>query len=307
MSEETDRETEDVVARLLRLAGPRALVPQPTTARVKAAVKSRWLANHRSRRRARLVSFGLAAAALLVLGLVVLLRRDAPEPSLVARTESGRALFTDAEIATGNERSALQLESGASVRVDVDTRVRLLSHHEILLESGAIYVDTGVRSSGALTVITGLGRVTDVGTRFETRATGSSLLVRVREGAVAFEGRAGISHHAVAGTEIEASSSGRVSSRPFPAFGPSWAWVVAAGPGFEIEGRRLEEFLSWVAGETGWSVRYADASLEETASDTVLHGSIEGLTIEEALLAVLPTCGLDHRLEEGTLEIFESR
>jgi hypothetical protein len=31
--------------------------------------------------------------------------------------------------------------------------------------------------------------------------------------------------------------------------------------------------------------------------EEVVHGSVEGLTVEEALATVLPSCGLRHRVE----------
>ena len=34
-----------------------------------------------------------------------------------------------------------------------------------------------------------------------------------------------------------------------------------------------------------------------------LHGSIDGMTPVEALDAVLPTCGLTHRVDAGTLHV----
>ena len=70
-----------------------------------------------------------------------------------------------------------------------------------------------------------------------------------------------------------------------------------------LEGRSLRDFLLWIAGENGWQLRYADAAVEEKASTTILHGSIQGLTPEEALSAVLPTSGVAHRLENGVLLI----
>ena len=73
-------------------------------------------------------------------------------------------------------------------------------------------------------------------------------------------------------------------------------------PGFDIEGRSLEAFLSWVSRETGLRTDLHD---EDTvrAAEIDLHGSIDGLTPVEALAAVLPACGLKHRIDAGTLQI----
>ena len=70
----------------------------------------------------------------------------------------------------------------------------------------------------------------------------------------------------------------------------------------DLDGRSLREFLDWIAGENGWQLRFADAAVESQAQ-TTMHGSIEGLTPEEAFAAVLPTAGVEHRLENGVLLI----
>ena len=84
----------------------------------------------------------------------------------------------------------------------------------------------------------------------------------------------------------------------------AWQWVQEIAPSFAIEGRTLGEFLAWVGRETGWQVRWLDAGAAPRALAVVLHGSVEGLPPEQALAAVLPTCGLAHRLEEGAVVVF---
>ena len=55
----------------------------------------------------------------------------------------------------------------------------------------------------------------------------------------------------------------------------------------------MRDFLDWIAGENGWQLRFADSAVEQKSQTTILHGSIKGLTPEEALAAVLPTSGVD--------------
>jgi len=55
-------------------------------------------------------------------------------------------------------------------------------------------------------------------------------------------------------------------------------------------------FLQWVSREHGWLWEYDDVSLRHRVERIVLHGSIDGLAPEEALAAVLPTCGLAFRM-----------
>jgi hypothetical protein len=60
-------------------------------------------------------------------------------------------------------------------------------------------------------------------------------------------------------------------------------------------------FLHWITREHGWSLEFADSSLRARLDRIVLHGSIVGLTADEALAAVLPTCGLTSRRQGNRL------
>jgi hypothetical protein len=70
-----------------------------------------------------------------------------------------------------------------------------------------------------------------------------------------------------------------------------------------VDGKTLPVFLDWVAREGGWTIRFADEALRRAASSIVLRGSIDGLTPEQALEAILPTCGLTHRIANGTVTV----
>ena len=58
-----------------------------------------------------------------------------------------------------------------------------------------------------------------------------------------------------------------------------------------------------MAREGGWTLRFADAAAARLAGEAVLRGTVAGLTPEQALAAVLPTCGLAHRFEGGDLVV----
>jgi hypothetical protein len=85
--------------------------------------------------------------------------------------------------------------------------------------------------------------------------------------------------------------------------GPQWDWILEAAPPFELDGSTLAAFLAWVEREDGRPVRFADPALEARAATTILHGSAAGLRPDQALAAILPTCGLRHRIEGETFLI----
>jgi len=147
-----------------------------------------------------------------------------------------------------------------------------------------------------------MGLVRDVGTQFEVRLEGNELRLSVREG-VANLIRAGQTFAAPAGTRLLVRTGGAVETHAVPRQGPEWDWVLAIAPRFDLEGRTLAEYLDWITRETGWRVEYAEPAIARDASTIVLHGSITGLRPDQTPLAVLPTCGLRHRLTDGTLTI----
>src|SRR2546425_8760488 len=131
---ESVESSDDAIARLIRLAGPRPPAPQERTARVRDIVHARWReAVRRDRRRiVVLVAAPLAAAIIVVIGAGFWLRdrigATGARAATVVRTE-GRVLLRDGGVAepggilvagagltTGPRgRAALRVHAGPSV------------------------------------------------------------------------------------------------------------------------------------------------------------------------------------------------
>ena len=214
----------------------------------------------------------------------------------VIETEAGDALGAP----TG--RAAIRLTGGQSVRLDGGSRVRFASRSSMVLERGALYVDS---DSGAnVEVRTALGVVRDIGTQFEVRLLPGSqatpaLRVRVREGSVELTSH-DQAHLVVAGEELRTSGDGRVERAASPIYGPHWDWVLETAKVPDVAGRPLKDFLDWAEREGGWTVRFADRATTDVAAKTVLHGDVRDLSLTEAASVVLAGSGLDYRLEDGT-------
>jgi ferric-dicitrate binding protein FerR (iron transport regulator) len=321
----------DETAELIRLAGRRPPVPADEIARIKSATYAHWKAKVRQRserRRGRAIA-GLAAAAVIVLGVGLWIWRDdkietdsaqstarvqsvvgtawirsgpgAPEPeAIVAGTDvpMGSSLET-----SDGARLAILMPTGHSVRVDDASRVRVLSGSTLDLGGGAVYVDSGARAvPKSLVVRTRVGEIRDVGTQFEARLLRESLRVRVREGSVSLVGKRG-RQEVTAGEELELAEDGSMTRRDVPGYGPDWDWIAQVTPMIAIDGRPLSGFLDWVASERGWTLKYADPETRDQAATIILEGSIDELTLDQALDAVMDTCRLTHRVEHGVLII----
>ena len=203
-------------------------------------------------------------------------------------------------------RAAVRLKGGGSLRLDAGTRLRLVSADQLALERGAVYVDAEPgRTPAAVTVHTRFGSVREQGTQFEVRLAAGALRVRVREGRIGLQHQTG-AEEASPGEELRLQD-GRVSRQAVAVHGPEWGWVQQIAPAFELEGESLGRFLAWVSRETGRPVRLADEDgMRDSGTSTRLHGSIAGLTPEEALSAVLPTCGRTHWYSRGAILVGRS-
>ncbi len=310
-------EEEEIVSRLLHVAGRRPEMPED----LKEAARDAWQAKVRAeagKRRDRWTGGFLALAALLLSGLGLVFwwsmagSVDAPTVATVealfgadhlgAGSTAGDVLTAGAAIETGaGVRAALRLAGGESVRLDSGTRLVLESATVLALERGAVYLDSG-SGAGSLAVKTPFGTARDIGTQFEVRLAADGLRVQVREGEVHLE-LEGETLVAAAGAVVTVGSDAAPLTGDVAGYGPEWSWVLEAAPSFELEGRTAREFLDWVSRETGWQLHFADAALERKTASTIAHGSIAGLTPAEAPHVVLPSSGLSFRLEAGTLVV----
>ncbi|HLE85461.1 MAG TPA: FecR family protein [Thermoanaerobaculia bacterium] len=315
------------VEAFFRLAGRRPRLPEREVAPAREVVRAAWQGQVRRTARVRLVGLAaaLAAGALLVTGSLWLgLERPAARSLGALALESGevtlsgpggrpQALAPGTVIATGSgARAAVRLASGPSVRIDEGSLVRLESAEVVALDRGALYVDSGAApGSAALEVATPLGTVRHLGTQFETRLlTGedgsppgrgpAALRVRVREGAVVVR-RGEATNEVRAGGELTWYRGGELRRAQAPPHGPLWRWAERSAPPLAIEDASLARFLAWVSRETGLVWRYSEPGMAGAAEGITLHGSIEGLTPEEALAVVLPGCGFRHRRVDGEL------
>ena len=197
------------VESLLRLAGAREPVPADRMQRLKAGAHAEWRRQVSTRRRRHVMRWslgGLAAAAALVLALRATMGLGPASPAAVAfmlvESLGGNArLATDADaqrgaflkvgdrVAVGPSRLSLEggtaklrLPGGSAVWVDRGSALRVTAVDVVVLDGGAVYIDS--RGTASLEIRTPLGVVRDVGTKFEVRLTAAALRVRVRDGAV---------------------------------------------------------------------------------------------------------------------------
>jgi hypothetical protein len=325
-----------VVRELLERAGPLPPIPDDDLAALTAAARRAWQKGWPAPRpRARPESYwALAAALAMALGAVTwwgwlrgeptvarvdtvrgAVRLRAPGEgwrSLAASDELRAGTWLESDAAGGGPADtggtvALRLAEGVDLRLDAGSRLQILGPRTLHLAGGALYVDTGGPAGPvpSIEVRTLLGVARDIGTRFSLRLELSdepTLRVQVRDGAVAVDSgdRRQVTE---AGKEGLLLGDGTRHIQELAPYGPEWDWVLGAAAAFDVEGRTLAEFLTWVRHETGWRIDYADEEVEADASGIVLHGGIGDMRPDRAPFALLPGAGLEGRLEGGRLVI----
>jgi len=328
MNEEsrTDARDDTDLAALLAAAGPRSLPSQEALASVRAAVEAEWRATVTARQRRRRFTSWAAAAGVAAAALAVWVAQPlrAPGGEIVASLtrvvgdvqqnegdgrwvplESAGSLKSGAQLRTGTGgQVALRLNDGVELRLDSRTLVALEDAQQARLAHGAVYVDSHAEPGATpsdFTLATQAGTVRHLGTQYQARVTNGDLRVAVREGRVQVGTTAG-NVQGAAGEQLTISN-GRVARSELAANAADWDWLATITPPFSLEGRSVDAFLAWAGRETGRAVVYASPDVEQQAREVILSGTLEGLTPDEAVAAVLSTTSLQAALDGDRLRI----
>jgi ferric-dicitrate binding protein FerR (iron transport regulator) len=199
------------------------------------------------------------------------------------------------------------LSGGGNLRIARATAFEVKTEHAIRLDRGELYVDIppGSRVSSAFSVVTGAGEFHHQGTQFAVAIVERQTRLRVREGRVLWRAEAG-SATVDAGTEMIIDENGNATRRSISTAGRDWAWMESMSAALAIEDRPLIEFLEWFARETGRKLEMDDVAREQAATIR-MRGNVRGLTITEALSAVMVTTSLRYELPEGVIRVSSTR
>jgi ferric-dicitrate binding protein FerR (iron transport regulator) len=322
---------DDEIDGLLREVGPRPEPSPEMQQSIRAAVHAEWqsMVTQRSRRKQRL-TWGIAASIAVVFGGSLLLRYSTVAPfdltplASIVKVQSatsigkvqvstsgatwrdaiaGELLKAGTEVRTDSiTRVALDFGNGQSVRVDVGSQLKILAANQTNLMRGGLYVDASNRDAAPLIVQTAFGAVKHLGTQYQVRLASDRMTITVREGRVAVAGKYG-------NTQIAANESaiyndqGEIGRTSVTSRDIEWQWAAQTAPSFALDNRTLASFLNWVARETGRSVTYATPAARLQAEQLILRGSIDNLSPDQALRAVMATTQFVYTDTAGIIQI----
>jgi len=319
------------LAALLRAVGPRLQPPADVAAEVRAAVAAEWRATVAARKpvRRRIVQPWMAMAAsvaaiAIAVGIALPRLNGAGDPvAFVARVSGAAAVRHSADgvwqpLAAGSSigpsdeirtevagRVALRRPDGLEVRLDAATQLAFNNDERASLATGSVYVDAGAPGSGsdAFVIGTPYGDVRHLGTQYVAAVKDGMLQVDVREGSVSID-KGQTPAVARAGESLTVARDGAVSRSQLDVYGESWRWAESVAPEFVIEGRSLDEFLTWAGRETGRKIVYTSAEAALEAESTQLKGSVAGLAPEAAVAAVFASePGLRQQIAGGQIRV----
>lgn len=316
---------QDDIGLLIRNAGARETVATERLEKARANVADHWAEIVATRRVKKRQSYSryLAVAASVVVAVSIgfLLWQPAAPPASTALASvnrvigsvsadgvalrAGDTIRADSIIETGVDgRVALDLATGHSLRVDVDTRLTAQQENRYSLEFGGVYIDSGSRRrSDSVFIATHLGVASDVGTQFQVRVTADAVLVGVREGLVELA-RDDVPLASVEfGQFLEVSKSGQTERRDADPDDDAWTWVHAILPGFDIEGASLQNYLEWYTRERGIMLEWHDRQSRDNGARIHLSGSIRGLSLDDGLHAVLKIAPFEYVIENGVMTV----
>lgn len=320
----SDSPSEDAIARLLNLAGPRDDIPADVERRVHDRVRNEWRSSV-ARRRTLQWSVPLALAASLVLAIALNNRTpDVAPPAVLKpiatvaringstdlsanRLSVGDPVYAGDTISTADGQGiSLAMSSNLSLRLASATTVTIDSIDEVTLAAGRIYADSGqaIYRDRHITIVTDVGVATDIGTQFAVGYLQDEMSVAVREGTVDVSDQSE-SYTAKSGDRLVLQPDSGVVFEQISKYDDSWDWAVALAPAFDIHNRSLLDFLNWTARETGKELEFANHDVRMAVMRTILSGSVSGFTPSEALESVMATTKFDYRVDRQHIAIGE--
>ncbi|MDP5071264.1 MAG: FecR family protein [Congregibacter sp.] len=303
--------SEERIGAILTRVGPRPTPSADAESAVKTQVYQAWMESVQVQRRQRRQWSYMAAAASVMLTIAATLfvpwgsdyepgaarlalrvnnleYSPAGAESWETAPESARFVSGDRLRLSEDSYAALTMSNGTELRLDQSTELRFVSEDSVFLQRGALYADAAGEST--LRVITSQGSAQDIGTRFEVRVGDNSWQVQVREGRVVLDDQRAGTAFADAGERLIAEDDGFVKE-PVSLSDTSWTWTQAAVRPMVIEGTLLKDYLHWWSRESGVVVKFQSDIDQAIAGQTLLHGSLDGLSLNDGLRVVLSSSG----------------
>jgi len=312
----------DALPELLGQLHARENAPEQAKQRVKHQLKAQWRENNKQGNNAKpWFIFGSAATAMSLIVGIFFTQFLTKTPVVLTSVylESVKGLVKTSGLTSDNKvlgagamietfadgYATLTLQTGGNLRLNHNSQLVINENNEFTLSYGSVYFDSGMHqgSKTPITLHTIHGNIRDIGTQFAVNSNRDEIQISVREGQINLD--SGEKIQALhAGYQLISDSEGRLEQTQISPTSESWQWIYSAAPKFTLEGKDLYQFLTWITREHGLLLAFKSEHIKKLSKVVVLHGDINGLTLEQALSTVFSTTELKYTLTQNKLEIY---
>lgn len=309
---------------LLKQHGKRVKPNELVTKRAMKNVRAHWQANidkqNQKKKQRHTLLFRIAASLLIMVSVYLVQINIQQSPAISTNNiyVNGEVHFSNDGINWGkieqksmpysgwiktNAESfaTLTMLDNSQLRLNNKTTVHLLSASEIALDQGEIYHDADdANKTNPLTIITNMGNIQHIGTRYLVNKNSNELQVSVRNGLVAISSD-NVKRQLQAGKQITIKSTGIQSETDISSYDSLWHWTQVAAQPFSTQGKTLNDFIIWYAHENGYKINWNES---QTKTKRVkLTGDISQLSKSQQIKTIFLSTKFDYEINQGILSI----
>ncbi len=318
---------EQKLERLVRHAGRRTPLPDDIRARLENTFrKELHLARGRKLRRKLQIYSGIAASIFLTVALVLFNNQRLERPEVATVERSKGQTFWQNEVQKGPLRSGNKIQANdiirtsegwlaikphgfnIDIRINRMTEIEFIDQESVRLVKGSLYIDAGRSAEHQSFRILANGiSIEHVGTQYLVSSGSDGISIAVREGEVVIAARDQLVRSSAFGnaaqlTKIDANH--KFSTTSILTHGQLWSWASTVAPDIDTNGMALDDFLEWVARESGMTIVYASADIREAASkDVILKGPIPTEDVLVALQMAMPLTPFRASITNGVIHV----
>lgn len=316
----------DQIDQLLGQLGPRTQPDEQHSARHKQVVKAQWLKAVKRRQQRIRMQWAMAASLVLIFTVSWYTWWPSEQPKTPAvfgtllavngpsqiktpgqawqNTQMGQNLTVGSQLQTADGGQLSWLAADHSlISLAANTHIEVGAGHIKLLE-GQLYHDTDQASvADPLSIITPLGAIEHIGTRYLVAHQNQQLAVAVRSGAVRLTPTDGTNSEQQINSQqwVKLEADGPAQVQNISLHDPLWDWTFQALPAYDLSDKSLHEFIVWYAHQRGLDIDWQ--GLESSAKRVRLQGQIKNMSAEQAIQTVFLSTSYHYQIDHGRLQI----
>jgi len=329
-STETEMQNkDDLISELLRHADKREAAPVHVKNRVKHQLKVHWQEKNKKRKTQKnWFVFGSVASVMSLVMIMLfnglLFKQEPAMTHVYLDRVQGQVKASDlTQYNINNDRTnmllpgtmietlydgyaTLSLKTGGNLRLNHNSQLIVNDNNAFTLSFGTVYFDSGYGKGAKtpITIHTLHGDIQDIGTQFAVTSNKDQIQISVREGLIELNNKQGM-QSLEAGYQLVSEEEGIFEKSKLSPQDIHWAWVNNVAPEFKLEGKNLNQFLTWISREHGLKLVFLESYIEQLSELVTLHGDIKDLSLQQALDTVFSTTELNYQIDENQLQVFK--